>query len=368
MKIAYLLGSLNRGGTETLLLDVFRNAQQYNLDAVGVYRKAGILEQDFIQSGVFMYKLAFQKNVISYLFSLRKLLSQNKILIVHAQQPIDALYAWLACWGTGIKIVLTFHGYDFSGSLFHRMVIRFIIQRTDINIYVSNSQKQYYQTKYDLKSEKQQFVYNGISFDKLDNFKFSSIREELGLSSDTLLLGCVGNFVPGRDQLTICRFLKKLKEQKVDFHFLFVGKRAETAPHLYDDCVIFCEQYGLSDRVTFWGSRKDVPNILSQLDGFMYASDHDTFGIAVVEAMYSGVPVFLNDWKVLTEITDNGKHAIMYRTKDEDDLLQKFTHFLENRNEYKQKAIMAKEFVINNYSIQSHIANLKEVYKTVLSK
>ncbi len=83
MKIAYLLGSLNRGGTETLLLDVFRNAQRYSLDAIGVYRKTGLLEQDFIQSGVRMQKLTFCKNVVSYLFRLRKLIVQNQSRYSH---------------------------------------------------------------------------------------------------------------------------------------------------------------------------------------------------------------------------------------------------------------------------------------------
>src|ERR1035437_743786 len=101
MKIAYLLGSLNRGGTETLLLDVFRNAKANKLNVIGIYRKTGALEQDFIYSGVSMSKLSFQKNVFGYLLHLRKLLTDNQIEIVHAQQPLDAFLSRLACIGTG---------------------------------------------------------------------------------------------------------------------------------------------------------------------------------------------------------------------------------------------------------------------------
>jgi hypothetical protein len=35
MKIAYLLGSLNRGGMETLMLDVFKNADKADFDFIG---------------------------------------------------------------------------------------------------------------------------------------------------------------------------------------------------------------------------------------------------------------------------------------------------------------------------------------------
>src|SRR5665647_1338480 len=170
MKVAYLLGSLNRGGTETLLLDVFRNARKHDLDAIGIYRKTGSLEQDFIESGLPMIKLSLMKNIVSYLIRLRKLMIRNQIAVVHAQQPIDALFAKLACLGTGIKILLTLHGYDYHDKGIARRILAIIIKRTDVNIYVSDAQKEYYQLKYKLNPHKQQVVYNGISFDKLDIF------------------------------------------------------------------------------------------------------------------------------------------------------------------------------------------------------
>ena len=322
MKIAYLLGSLNRGGTETLMLDVFRNAQKHGLNAIGLYRKGGQLESDFIQSGVPMYKLQVRRNLVGYIIQLRRLLIRNKITVVHAQQPIDALFAWFACQNTGIKLILTFHGYDFDTRKSGLLILKFIIKRTDVNLFVSKAQQEYYEQKYSLTPEKQQVVYNGVSFEKLNatthkmisSHHISNLRDELHITPDTLLLGTVGNFNSVRDQLTLCRFLKLLDKHEIDFHFVFVGKRIETTPDLYNECFNFCQKNGLSTKVSFLGSRNDVPAILHQLDAFMYATNHDTFGIAVVEAMAVGVPVFVNDWKVMAEITDNGKYATLYKS------------------------------------------------------
>jgi glycosyltransferase involved in cell wall biosynthesis len=381
MKIAYLLGSLNRGGTETLLLDVFRNSKQQRLDAIGVYRKSGVLEQEFIQSGVPMHKRSVNGNVIVYLFRLRKLLISNKVDIVHAQQPLDALFAYLACIGINKKIVLSVHGYDFAEKSSGKLLLRYILKHTDTNIFVSEYQRQYFQRKYTLKSQKQQVVYNGISFDKLDASAIRSttlsrttdkideitidkktLREELHISSNTILLGTVGNFVPGRDQLTLCRFLKRLNEEQVNFHFVFVGKKTEGMPDLYDTCFDFCKLNKLLERTSFLGSRNDVPEILHELDAFLYATDHDTFGIAVVEAMAAGIPVFVNDWGVMTEITDAGKYATIYKTRDEDDLLKQFMLFLQNKTAYQAKATEAARFVREKYSIEKHIDALRQVY------
>ena len=374
MKTAFLLGSLNRGGTETLLLDVFRNASKNNLNALGIYRKTGVYENEFLTSGVSIYNLPVGRNPINYLLKLRRLLTTNNISIVHAQQPLDALYARIACIGKGIRVVLTFLGYDYTENRFAFLVLKLIIGCTDRNVYVSDTQRKYYQNKYKLKPEKQSVVYNGISFDKLDithpmtqsQSISSNLREELQLSPDTLLLGSVGNFVSVRDQFTICRFMKLLNAENVDFHFVFIGKRSDAESQLYDTCFEYCRQNGLSEKVSFLGSRNDVPRILHQLDAFIYSTNHDTFGIAVVEAMATRVPVFVNDWGVMTEITDGGKYATLYKTKDEQDLLREFMLFLQNKAVFLTKAKEAAVFVCNNYSIEKHIENLKEVYKSVV--
>lgn len=389
MKIAYLLGSLNRGGTETLLLDVFRHAASSQLDAIGVYRKTGVCEQDFREAGIPLFQRQPSNNMIAYLVSLRRLLKSQQVEVVHAQQAIDALYAYLALMGTGIKIVLSTHGFDYTDSTTGKMILRLILRRTDRNIYVSSFQKAYYTKKYRLRAEKQGVVYNGIAFGKLDNdithrvtlshpvsseavtqshpvsADSNSLRKELQLPDTTLLLGMVGNFNRVRDQHTVCRFLNLLHQSGIAFHFVFAGKRIDALGERYDACVDYCNRNNLSDKVSFLGVRHDVPQILQGLDAFVYATDHDTFGIAVVEAMAVGLPVFVNDWDVMTEITENGKLATLYKTGDEADLYTQFSLFLQNRALYAEKAVQAAGVVRQKYSIEKHIAGLKEVYERV---
>ena len=375
MKIAYLLGSLNRGGTETLLLDVFRNAVSTKLDAIGIYRKTGVLEYDFLMSGVKMQCLPTGKNILIYLVQLRYLLKSNKITIIHAQQPIDAIYGFLASTFLRIKIVLTLHGYDFADSRISLILLKFILKNTNVNIYVSDSQREYYTQKYKLNSIKQQTVYNGIWFDKLHinsteirgatlrcTPNSNNLRSELQISRETMLLVSVGNFNQVRDQLVLCKFAKLCKQNKVDFCLLFVGKRIDSLAYLYDDCLKYCVDNELLEQVLFVGVRNDVPAILNQSDIFLYSTNHDTFGIAVVEAMASGIPVFVNDWEVMTEITENGKLATLYKTKDESDLFRQFSLFLQDKDLYIERTKLASKTVIEKYNIENHIETLKRVY------
>ncbi|MCD4725775.1 MAG: glycosyltransferase family 4 protein [Bacteroidales bacterium] len=367
MRIAYLLGSLNRGGTETLLLDTFRQAKKTGLDIAGIYRKEGSLFEDFKHTGISLFQV-YPRNWfdVFYLFRLRKLLKREKIKIAHAQQPIDALYAYLACFGLKIKVVLTLHGYGYRYSKFYRLVLKFMLKRTDLNLFVSKSQQTYYSEKYVLKeTQKLKVLYNGISFDKFRHIQYRSIREEFSVTEDCLLLGSVGNFNAVRDQMTICRFLKLLKKQNINFAFVFAGAKINAEARYMDDCIKYCDEQGLNSKVFFPGPRNDIPNLLNQLDAFIYSTDHDTFGIAVIEAMYAGIPVFVNDWSVMAEITEEGKHATLYRSKDEEDLFDHFARFLANKEKFIQKAKEDAKWAGEEYSIENHLNNLIAIYNEI---
>ena len=167
--------------------------------------------------------------------------------------------------------------------------------------------------------------------------------------------------------MTICRFLNLLNKKGVDFAFLFVGDKNTNEPWCFDDCVKYCMHNNLNGKVFFLGTRDDVPNILNQLDAFIYSSNHDTFGIAVIEAMAMGLPVFVNDWEVMKEITDKGKHATLFKTRNEHDLFNKFLQFLQNEEAFIQKAKKDAAWARQKYDISRYLIELKNIYAELLS-
>ena len=361
MKVAYLLGSLNRGGAENLILDIFQNAGAAKYDFIGIYRKKGGLllyfqhsEKKFINCAV------SQKNIIGYLFRLRRILINNKITIVHAQQSTDALLAYIASIGTGIKVVLTVHGFDFGLKTSMKIIKKLSFHISDQICLVSNYQYEYYKKQYNsIASKRCSVLYNGINFNKIP-YNIPHQR------SNRIQLGTVGSFRPGRDQFFICKFLHNLKRQGIEFDFIFIGSKDTTNPSRYDDCVNYCNTNDLESNVHFLGCREDVPQLLSSLDAFIYCSEHDTFGIAVIEAISSGVPVFVNDWGVMSEITEDGRLATVYKTGSTEDLYEKFSCFIRNKEPFRDKANESARYVREKYSIETHMNNLFDIYSKVL--
>lgn len=370
MKVAILFGSLNRGGTETLMLDVFRSIDTNQISMIGIYRKDGVLRNSFEKSNCEMLHVAVRKNPFVYFASLRKVLIKNGVRIVHVVQSLDVILSKIACLGTDIKICQTIHGFDFNHGILSKTLVAWSLNLTDINVFVSKYQHRIYNDIFYQRNKKNRLVvYNGISFDKFCVDYKDKLNHEITNNHQSIVLLSVGNFNSGRDQLALCRFALSLKKKDINFQWFFAGKRIENDPQRYDQCVDFCKENNLEDNVAFLGSRDDVPQLLSQADLFVYASEHDTFGIAVIEAIAAGVPVMVNDWPVMNEVTLNGELATIYKTKSEDSFYECFYDFMNNREMYNEKAKMASKKVRELYSIDKHINELFErVYKPLLSK
>ena len=163
--------------------------------------------------------------------------------------------------------------------------------------------------------------------------------------------------------MMVCEALALLKASGEQFEFQFVGGRSVALPERYDACVQFCKDHGLEDNVSFLGVRSDVPKLLAEWDGFVYATDHDTFGIAVVEAMAAGLPTFVNDWGVMREITHAGEWAHLYDTNNAQLLSSQLEGFISSSEKYRTYATEVANEVRKTYSIEQHAYALNTLYR-----
>jgi glycosyltransferase involved in cell wall biosynthesis len=145
-----------------------------------------------------------------------------------------------------------------------------------------------------------------------------------------------------------------------------VGAARPNEQKLYDDCVKYCKEHSLEEYITFAGLCNNVPEILGQMDAFIYATRHDSFGIAVIEAIASGLPTFTNDWCVMQEVTRNGQYAWLYKTGDINSLTELFIDFTKDPEKYYQKARLSATAVKKEYSIEQHATNLYNEYSRIL--
>jgi len=68
------------------------------------------------------------------------------------------------------------------------------------------------------------------------------------------------------------------------------------------------DSLGLADSVEFLGSRRDVPAVLGQCDGFVLSTTIDEgFGTVLIEAMAAGLPIVASDVPACREVLGSGR-------------------------------------------------------------
>lgn len=347
-------------------LDVARNAQANGLDLTFAATGGGDLEEAFRDSGVEFIRLNRTLPVdLSLSARLRDIIDERNISVVHSHQPVEALHLYLATRASAVKRVLTLHGF-YPGAK-NELALKFALPRTHARVVVSREVLRL-ATEQGFDTSRDFFVVtNGVDAKRLQG-SGRNLRAELGLGEDVLLLGMIGNFHPvaQKDQLTICRALPLVFARAPHAHFVFAGARARAAPRLFDDCVNFCGDAGIADRVHFLGQRADIAEVLRSLDVFVLSSRREGAPISVIEAMMMGIPSVLSDIAALREVSGEGRYAMLFKTGDPDDLAVRLLELVSDQAGRARLGSQAKEWATQQFSIEAHIANLNRLYESLV--
>lgn len=129
----------------------------------------------------------------------------------------------------------------------------------------------------------------------------AGIRSGLGLDDDHHVMTMVGTFKRQKGHSVLVDAMRELAPRFPGLHVLLVGDgelRAEIER-------LVCSA-GLSERVHFLGSRRDVPAILAASDSFVLPSLWEGLPIALVEAMASGLPIVATEVSGTSQVMVDG--------------------------------------------------------------
>ena len=133
-----------------------------------------------------------------------------------------------------------------------------------------------------------QTLYNRIEPAQLQAVQYSAAeaRERLGLAAEDYVIANVGRLHPDKDQATLLRAFAHCAEWLPQALLLIIGTGRLEAKLKQQ-----AEQLGIQDRVRFAGVVAEAPRYFRAFDLFVLSSDHEPFGMVLLEAMAAGVPL-----------------------------------------------------------------------------
>ena len=186
-----------------------------------------------------------------------------------------------------------------------------------------------------------------------------SVRRELGIAEESILIGLVGRFHPLKDHRNFIEAACRLHASVPAVHFLLCGDDVTTEN---TELVEWIDAGGIGDRCHLLGRREDVPRLNAALDIACSSSYSEGFPNTVGEAMACGVPCAVTDaGDSALIIGDTGR---VVRPKDPGALARAWREMIEiGRDGRERLGAAARRRIAEHFSLRVIAARYEELYE-----
>lgn len=318
MNITHFVENLNRGGLERMVLELVKiqHRQGHRCQVVCLYEE-GTLAQELAALQIPVHACGKRQGLdLRALARARRRISEHATEVLHTHNAVAHYQAVLATCGLGLRrIINTRHGMGGNRRAARReWFYRRALVRTDAVVTVCEAARADAIQRGIVPREKARVVPNGIplaSFHVASEAMRQSLRQLLGVAPTTRVIGTVGRLNWAKDQASLIRAFRLLREQQPDTVLVLIGDG-----ELRDALQQTARDEGVTDRVHFLGDRNDVRELLQGLDLFVLSSVSEGYSMALLEACAVALPIVATDVGGNGEIVRDGETGKLVSASD----------------------------------------------------
>jgi len=288
--------------------------------------------------------------------------------LLHVHYAIPHAYAgymakkMLQSEGIYIPMVTTLHGTDITlvgNHPYYKPAVTFSINESEVVTSVSQSLKDDTLRLFDIKNEID-VVPNFIDLSKFENH-FTDCQRDMMASENERIITHISNLRPVKRITDIIKIFDRVQKE-IPSKLLLVGDGPEKLK-----AESMCERMGIEDKVLFLGNSSEINKILCFSDLFLLPSEKESFGLAALEAMASGVPVISSNTGGLPEVNHHGFSGYLSDVGDVDDMAMRAISILKNDEtlaKFKKQARTAAQ----KFETKNIVPLYEAVYEKAVSK
>lgn len=248
----------------------------------------------------------------SVLFQLARLLEERSIDIIHCQRHKPTVYGTLATFFTSRKPKVISHvrGLNRTRSFRRKLLNWMLFKRVSRIVAISHAVRDdILENNWICAPHKVVTVYNGITVKPFieSNLSRAEARFRLGLpETEGCVFGTVGRLEKTKGQRILLQAFARVYRKHPDTWLVLAG-RGKLEAELQG----LATELDIQKRVLFLGHRNDVPEVLKAYDAFVFPSIAEGLGLALLEAMATGIPVIASKVGGVLEILNRPGLGIM---------------------------------------------------------
>ena len=291
MKVLHVITGLEAGGAEVQLAMLVRHTR-HEPDVVTLYNPGSVADQ-IRADGIRVRDLGMTRNTqMGALLRLRSLIADGRYDVVHTHLYRAQIYARPAARVARTPVVVTTE-HSIGETHIERRKMTSGVRGlylgselfSDATIAVSDVVRERL-VRWGVPARKITVIPNGLETASLafDPAVRERAREQFGITPDVYVIGTLGRIDENkRVELTIEAAAPLLGER---CKILVIG-RGDYRTVLEETAA----QLGVTDHVIFGGFQPDTAAMMAAFDLYVASSVQETFGLAILEAMASGLPV-----------------------------------------------------------------------------
>lgn len=298
IRILQVFGGLNRGGSETAIMTIYRNIdrEKVQFDFVVHTEDVGDYEDEILSLGGNIYRFPKYnlKNHYNYVKKWSNFFEEKKqYKIIHGHFfTISSVYFSVAK-KYGVKCIAHSHISHINGlrGILVRMFTYPLRYSADYLFACSEKAGLWLYGNKAIKKDKFHIVNNAINASEFtfDENTRKEVRKKLDLD-DKFVIGHIGRFTEQKNHTFLIEIFKEVQRENKDSVLLLIGEGK-----LENEIAKKVSEYGLDKNVIFTGVRSDIPELMQGMDIFVFPSLYEGLGIVAIEAQAAGLPCIVAD-------------------------------------------------------------------------
>jgi glycosyltransferase involved in cell wall biosynthesis len=195
----------------------------------------------------------------------------------------------------------------------------------------------------------------------------ASLRRELGLPADVLLVTYTGRLIEGKGLETLFAAMRSLAGMK-NWRLVLVGSGSGQVISIEKSLREDAEKEDLRGRVTFTGRVENVPSYLQASDVFVFPTMDEALGMSAVEAQACGLPAVASRTGGVPDIVEDGVTGLLVPPGESQPLADGLRRLLEDASLRTRFASAARARTKERFSFELMVSRYAALFRSLAAR
>jgi len=296
------------------------------------------------------------------IWKLRDYLRHNRVDILCTHGYKSSVLGRIASWMAGCRQIVISRGWTGESRRvrIYEFLDRIFLRLADAVVAVSDGQRQKI-LACGVRPEKVRVIHNAIDLTTYPGPAEKSVRAELGIPQDAILVATAGRLSPEKNHLGLVEAARHVLAKMPDVYFVVFGEgflRPELEKAVADA--------GIGHRFFLPGFRSDVRSLFHEIDIFVLPSHTEGLPNVVLEAFACRKPVVATSVGGTPEVVSDGVNGILVAPNDAENLANTIVELCADSRKRVEMGMNGFQVVQSDFGFEKQTSDYMLLYKNLI--